>query len=309
MRLVARILALVFVVPATFLFVYWVPFSLLPGIRVRWIPEVVSLACAVTAGVWVWRKIGLGRDTDQKASSSVLIGGCLLGAVGFVSGFLGPLFFHAGDQGPLLGIFFTGPVGFVLGLAIGAIVTYARLGATTARAVLAAGALAVGVASLLLSIPAERYQGDLVDATPVRCRPAADVAPEAVAVWDQRFREHTDWTVRPGWKENVPRMLAAEPGVVITLQVHRSRRIFELGKPWRRGKLRAGPWNTGQQSASEYFARVKGGTCDGFELGKRKMYAVRVGPAPSTPPDVLHSFLGCPLLEEVPAAYTPFTQN
>jgi hypothetical protein len=304
MRLVARILAVLFVVPATFLFVYWVPFS-----RVGWIPNVVSLACAVTAGVWVWRKIGPGPETGQKASSSVLLGGCVLGAVGFVSGFAAPLLFHSGDQGPLLGIFFTGPVGFVLGLAIGAIVTHARLGAATAKAVLAAGALSVGVASFLLSIPAERYQGDLVDATPIRCRPAADVAPEAVAVWDQRFREHPDWTARPGWKENVPRMLAAEPGVVITLQVHRDRQIFGLEKPWRRGQLRAGPWKPVQQPATEYFARAEGGTCDGFELGRRKIYAVRVGPSPSTPPDVLHSFLGCPLLEEVPAAYTPFTQN
>jgi len=307
MRLVARILALVFVVPATFLFVYWVPFSLLPAIRMGWIPQVVSLACAVTAGVWVWRKIG--PETGQKSSSSVLLGGCLLGAVGFVAGFAGPLYFNAGDQGPLLGIFLTGPAGFVLGLAVGAIVTYARLSATTAKAVFAAGALAVGVASVLVGIPAERYQADLVDATAVRCRPAADVAPKAVAVWDQRFREHSDWTVRPGWKEDVPRMLATEPGVVITLQVHRSRQIFELGKPWRRGQLRAGPWNTGQQSGSEYFAHAGGGTCDGFELGRRKIYAVQVGPPPSTPPDVLHSFLGCPLLEEVPAKYTPFAKS
>lgn len=307
MQLVARILALVFVVPATFLFVYWVPFSLLPGARMEWIPQVVSLACAVTAGVWVWRKIG--PETGQRASSNVFLGGCLLGAVGFVAGFAGPLYFHSGDQGPLLGIFFTGPASFVLGLAVGAIVTYARLSPATAKAVLAAGALAVGVASLLLSIPAERYQADLVDATTVRCRPAADVAPEAVAVWDRRFREHTGWTARPGWKEDVPRMLAAEPGVVITLQVHRSRQIFELGKPWRRGQVRAGPWNDRQQSASEYFGRAEGGTCDGFELGRRTIYAVPVGPTPSMPPDVLPSFLGCPLLEEVPAKYTPFAQG
>jgi hypothetical protein len=104
-------------------------------------------------------------------------------------------------------------------------------------------------------------------------------------------------------------MLAAEPGVVISLQVHRDRQIFELGKPWRRGQLRAGAWKTGEQSATENFARVQGGTCDGFELGRRKIYAVQVGPAPSMPPDVLHSFLGCPLLEEVPASYMPFAQN
>jgi hypothetical protein len=45
----------------------------------------------------------------------------LLGGIGFAAGFFGPIVFAPGaNQGPLLGIFITGPAGFVLGLVYGA---------------------------------------------------------------------------------------------------------------------------------------------------------------------------------------------
>jgi hypothetical protein len=46
----------------------------------------------------------------------------LLGGIGFAAGFFGPIVFAPGaNQGPLLGIFITGPAGFLLGLAYGAL--------------------------------------------------------------------------------------------------------------------------------------------------------------------------------------------
>jgi len=44
----------------------------------------------------------------------------VMGAVGFCLGFFGPILFGGVAQGPLLGIIFTGPLGFVLGGIIGA---------------------------------------------------------------------------------------------------------------------------------------------------------------------------------------------
>ena len=54
-----------------------------------------------------------------------LIGAVVLGGIGFVGGFIGPIVFAPdANQGPLLGIFITGPggavVGFVAGLLFGA---------------------------------------------------------------------------------------------------------------------------------------------------------------------------------------------
>ena len=53
---------------------------------------------------------------------SALRGGCLLGAIGFAAGFIGPIvFMPESNQGPLLGILITGPGGFLLGLVLGAV--------------------------------------------------------------------------------------------------------------------------------------------------------------------------------------------
>ncbi|MDX8433880.1 hypothetical protein RFN25_10575 [Mesorhizobium abyssinicae] len=46
--------------------------------------------------------------------------GAILGVIGFLVGFVGPVIFTPeANQGPLLGIFITGPLGFVLGLIVG----------------------------------------------------------------------------------------------------------------------------------------------------------------------------------------------
>jgi hypothetical protein len=51
---------------------------------------------------------------------SMLKWGAIVGAIGFICGFVGPVIFTPdANQGPLLGIFITGPLGFVVGLVVG----------------------------------------------------------------------------------------------------------------------------------------------------------------------------------------------
>jgi len=58
----------------------------------------------------------------------VLRSGLVVGAIGFVIGFFGPLMWAPGaNQGPLLGIFVTGPIGFVVGAAGGWLYARARI--------------------------------------------------------------------------------------------------------------------------------------------------------------------------------------
>ncbi len=113
MRLVFRLLAMLVVVPATYYFVYWVPFSFAPFLEQRWIPSIISLLCAIGVGWYVWKRLG---STSGEWISSTLSGAIVLGAIGFCAGFFGPIIFTPGaNQGPLLGIFITGPLGFILG--------------------------------------------------------------------------------------------------------------------------------------------------------------------------------------------------
>ena len=54
--------------------------------------------------------------------ASVFKGALIVGVIGFCAGFFGPMLFAPGaNQGPLLGIFITGPLGALLG-AVGGLV-------------------------------------------------------------------------------------------------------------------------------------------------------------------------------------------
>jgi len=58
--------------------------------------------------------------------------GLVFGGIGFAGGFFGPMVFAPeANQGPLLGIFITGPLGFALGVVVGTIVALVRRRRTT----------------------------------------------------------------------------------------------------------------------------------------------------------------------------------
>jgi hypothetical protein len=53
-----------------------------------------------------------------------LLGGIIVGGIGFVAGFVGPIIFTPkSNQGPLLGIFITGPLGFIVGALAGSLIS------------------------------------------------------------------------------------------------------------------------------------------------------------------------------------------
>ena len=118
MRLVARILAVLLVVPATFYFVLWVPFSILPLGSNRLIAFGMSMFCTIGVGWFVWRTL---KSDHAGVIVTMLLGAVLLGAVGFNAGFFGPLILTDANQGPLLGLFITGPLGFMVGAIAGAV--------------------------------------------------------------------------------------------------------------------------------------------------------------------------------------------
>jgi hypothetical protein len=98
---------------ATYYFVFWLPMSLLsflPGHLL--IALVGSLAAAIGAARYTWR-----RTHDGGGLLTMTLGGAMIvGAIGFVGGFFGPMIWAPdANQGPLLGIFYTGPLGFLLG--------------------------------------------------------------------------------------------------------------------------------------------------------------------------------------------------
>lgn len=65
-----------------------------------------------------------GQHEEARAKMMFpLLGGMIVGGISFLAGFIGPIIFMpTSNQGPLLGIFITGPIGFVVGVVLGAVV-------------------------------------------------------------------------------------------------------------------------------------------------------------------------------------------
>lgn len=118
MKTATRIVITFCAIVAIYFFIYWLPFSMVP---VTWnyelLPNIVALLVAILVGIFIWRKT---KHLNHSLATSILLGGLIVGSIGFVAGFFGPLIFYPeSNLGPLMGIFYTGPIGFMLGLILG----------------------------------------------------------------------------------------------------------------------------------------------------------------------------------------------
>jgi hypothetical protein len=116
MKLIFRLLLTLVVVVGTFYFIYWVSAAFT---EVMWLAFAIAITCAIAAGWFIWSQT---RSASRKLGMSVIYGAIVVGAIGFAAGFFGPILFAPeANQGPLLGIFITGPLGVVVG-AIGGLI-------------------------------------------------------------------------------------------------------------------------------------------------------------------------------------------
>ncbi len=79
-----------------------------------------SFVAAALAGWYTWRWAGAAHKPSRGVLAMTIRWALIVGGIGFALGFFGPIIFMPGaNQGPLLGIFITGPLGFVVGGVIG----------------------------------------------------------------------------------------------------------------------------------------------------------------------------------------------
>jgi len=78
-------------------------------------------AFAGTIAVLAWWYALRGHiPVSRQRIRFAVFGGCILGGIGFLAGFFGPLILSPeANQGPLLGILITGPLGFFVGAVLG----------------------------------------------------------------------------------------------------------------------------------------------------------------------------------------------
>jgi len=79
-------------------------------------------------------RYGAFGERWRTAARRAVVPALIVGGIGFAAGFFGPMVFRPdANQGPLLGIFITGPMGFRAGLDYGVIRELARTGSDDAH--------------------------------------------------------------------------------------------------------------------------------------------------------------------------------
>lgn len=178
----------------------------------------------------------------------------LLGAAGFCSGFFGPmLFVPEANQGPLVGIFISGPAGIVLGLVFWVIFLLVTVSGR-AQWRLLGGLCTAGIIATLLAVqPEPATKGYLYEVEIRGHRPPAATADKTVADWKQRIAGVTWAQPRAGWEAQMRAVLAADQGLVLDTVLLRQRSVMIHRKPWNRGRLFATAWVTKEDTRSFYF--------------------------------------------------------
>ena len=114
---------------ATFVCVVWLEFLI--AIRLQWwlmgyfrlIRPLLPFVCAAVVLRYTWP---IAASEQAGLVRSALVGAIVTGGIGFAVGFFGPMVLDPGSpQGPLLGIFVTGPLGLLAG-AVGGAVFWAK---------------------------------------------------------------------------------------------------------------------------------------------------------------------------------------
>lgn len=79
-----------------------------------YIRSFISFAIAIGMAKLIWN---LSEKVKSPVATYGIMGAMVVGSIGFIGGFVGPIILRSDSpQGPLLGIFFTGPIGFGIGL-------------------------------------------------------------------------------------------------------------------------------------------------------------------------------------------------
>jgi hypothetical protein len=118
-----RILATGVGAVATFHFIFWMGGALLfqvVSVQVfPWLDYAVTTAASVVVARFIWVNT---KSRETGFAVTVALWALLTGAIAFLAGFYGPILLTPrANQGPMLGLFFTGPLGLVVGALAGAI--------------------------------------------------------------------------------------------------------------------------------------------------------------------------------------------
>jgi len=238
-----------------------------------------------------------------------------IGGAGFAAGFFGPLALNPeANQGPLLGIFITGPGGVILGAILYVICRTTHVSAARQWTVMACAGVLLALATLFVCLPGPRLRGYVVDAQIVGCKAPAQLSDQAVQYWEQRVKAVTWAAPRSGWEADSRQRLEADPAVVLDVLVLRRNGIDESRKPWSAGSISTRGWFPANENKT-YYAQFAGSACSDYPLQSKALLFVAYDPdvrpptADNWPPRDLPAFLNLQSLTLVPPEYQAAAGN
>lgn len=225
----------------------------------------------------------------------------ILGIVGFLSGFVGPMVLAPdANQGPMLGIFITGPGGLLLGIILGWAVGALKVSQHAASRLLVGVATVGAATTLYFCVPQPSFRADIIDGEIRQCYAPESMREKTVERLNRIAASRPPPRNPVQWGDAFDRALAENKGVVIEMHVLRRSRLYENQAPWNRGTLVARPW-TAVDAETKYFASYLGKDCTAYAIGTRSVLAA-TGHVAIWPPAFIGEMLGIKVAAPLSAA-------
>lgn len=206
----------------------------------------------------------------------------VLGAAWFMAGFVGPMIVAPGaNQGPMAGIFITGPLGVIAGAILGGLAALLDLRPQSARKCLY-GLASIGVVAIVyFVIPSPRMDADIIEGTLEQCASPATLRADTAAAMQAFSERHfaalgksNPWTPS-AWERRFDELLANEGGVVLKVHTNRVARQYRGAARWDEDRLTTSPWLAVDRHDTVY-AESSGSDCRAFPpVGTRVRYRLR----------------------------------
>ena len=168
----------------------------------------------------------------------------------FLAGFIGPMIVvPSANQGPMVGIFITGPLGFIAGAILGWLSVLFKAERRQAKNALY-GLAAVGTIAIIYFVtPSPRKEAELISGTLEQCQSPSTLRAETVArlqsLSERQFaswKKPNPWTL-DAWERRFDESLAAEGGVILTIHTTQIAAQYRGKSRWNAGKVTMSPWS------------------------------------------------------------------
>jgi hypothetical protein len=256
----------------------------------------------------------MNSSLRESRPPSFLLCVLILSAAGFCAGFFGPMIFAPdANQGPLVGIFMSGPGGAILGLLLYALIRISHVSPSRAWQMLFVCCLALVFVTLYFVMPGPAFRGYIQEVRIESCKKPADQSDRAAKYWEDEFVKSRSPATRPNWREDSLAMLQDDDGVVLEVTIIRQKKISTERKPWNNGHILAGEWQTTDKQQS-FYAKYAGDSCANYASGTsttqfNDQYFEAAPKDLGWPPGKVANYLDLQTLESIPENYRVFAEK